>query len=129
MITELMWKSFDRLSAAYWFLWPMPLEWNRRSRKLVHNSFSWKMAPWTIGMLFLFLFEGIPCLALLSLSLFGVADVPLKVMVITVIFLMLCTYGIVQNLGAILYGANFVTGFNFLEAMDKEMSRKSRKRC
>lgn len=123
-----MWKSLDLLSSTYYFLWPMPLEWKKARQGLIYNSFSWKMVPWMAGILLLITFIQIPCLLLVSLNLFGVVDVPLKVMIITIIFIVLSVFGVVQNLGAILYGHNFVTGFNFLVAMEKGMTRKFRKK-
>lgn len=125
MITELMWKSLDRLSTAYSFICPVPLEWDRTDRKLVYNPYSWKMAPWTVAMLLLIIYGEGPCFILAALNLFGVADVPLKVMVVTMIFTCLGAYGIVVNLGGIFFADKFAIGFNFLKGMEREMSRKT----
>lgn len=126
MITELMWKSLDRIDIAYSFFWPCPLEWDRPTRKILCNQYSWKMAPWTISLLFSIIFAQIPCLILVSLSLFGVADVPLKNMAITLIFYILSAFGTIVDLGAMFFAKNFVIGFHFLEAMEKDIQRKSK---
>lgn len=112
VLTPLMWKSLDNFATSYSYLYPCPLEWDKKSGKLVCNKISRKLVPWTIsvfvGMSSIFIF----CLVLLSSQLFGLARIELSDLLLTAVFLCLATFSILLEIVLLHFADCFSHSFN-----------------
>ncbi|OXA53901.1 hypothetical protein Fcan01_11479 [Folsomia candida] len=112
VLTPLMWKSLDNFATSYSYLYPCPLEWDKKSGKLVCNKISRKLVPWTIsvfvGMSSIFIF----CLVLLSSQLFGLARIELSDLLLTAVFLCLATFSILLEIVLLQFADCFSHSFN-----------------
>ncbi|OXA55038.1 putative acyl carrier protein, mitochondrial [Folsomia candida] len=94
VVTCLMLKSLENFDTSFSYLYPCPLEWDKKSGKLVCNKVSKKLIPWILsvfgGMGSVFIF----CVVLLGCQLFGVARLEFSNIVLTMVFLCLVTYAI-----------------------------------
>ncbi|OXA48091.1 hypothetical protein Fcan01_17340 [Folsomia candida] len=110
--TPLMWKSLDNFATSYSYLYTCPLEWDRKSGKLVYNKFSRKLIPWA-GAVFSALIVFIACSVLLSCRLFGVVKhVELSDLLLTAVFLCLATFGLLLEIVLLLFSECFAHSFN-----------------
>ncbi|OXA48159.1 hypothetical protein Fcan01_17339 [Folsomia candida] len=112
VVTPLMWKSLDNFATSYSYLYTCPLEWDRKSEKLVYNKISRKLIPWAIsffGAMIVFF----TCILLLSCRLFGyVKHIELSDLLLTAVFLCLATFAILLEMVLFLYSECFAHAFN-----------------
>ncbi len=55
-ITEYEALSFKIFSKLYWYMWSFPVKWNYKASKLEVTKPAWKLIPFTISLLYIWMF-------------------------------------------------------------------------
>ncbi len=55
-ITEYEELTFKILSALHCYMWPLPVKWDYKTSKLEFNKSSWKLVPFMISLLYIWIF-------------------------------------------------------------------------
>ncbi|OXA54403.1 hypothetical protein Fcan01_10283 [Folsomia candida] len=112
VVTRLMLKSLDNFGTSFSYLYPCPLEWDKKSGKLTYIRISMKLIPWILsvfgGMGSIFIF----CAVLLGCQLFGVARLEFSNIVLTMVFLCLAMFAILLEIVFLFYAESCSHLFN-----------------
>ena len=126
MVSQLMWSSLDNLSTAYTHIWPSPIEWSSKEKKILHNSLSVvsqrrRMIPWIIAVLFLIGIL-IPLYTIVIAShLYGLAKIPMLPLSISILMFLFIIFGVLSDLGLQFYTRDAMTAFNYFRKMEASL--------
>ncbi len=121
LVTPLMWKSQDTFEKSLGYLWTNPLQWDPYKKLLIYNKLSRKLVPYFFLIPTSFFLVTISLLFLLLSGLFGVVELSIDSIIITICFLLYMIFGLAMEATFLAYGQECAIAFNFLNILEKSL--------
>lgn len=121
VVTPLMWKSLDQLEKLFSYMWTNPIEWNSKNGRMEYTNSYVQLVPWLGSITCTFTIVIIPSFIITCSEFYGVVDIPLSELILTLALLLLFILGCILEIILLLFCERITCSANCLTYLEREL--------